>query len=125
MKNLKILIAEDEEDSGKLIEITVKKFCKKILIAKTGVQAVELCHENPDIDLIFMDIRMPEMDGLEATHQIRQFNTDVIIIAQTAFAISGDQEKAINAGCNDYISKPIKRDTLHALIIKYFGKRGK
>ena len=62
------------------------------------------------------------MDGYEATRQIRQFNKDVIIIAQTAYGLSGDREKAIGAGCNDYISKPIKIDELKELIQKHFPK---
>jgi CheY-like chemotaxis protein len=69
-----------------------------------------------------MDIQMPVMDGYEATRQIRQFNPDVIIIAQTAYALPDNLEKAIVAGCNDYISKPIKRDKLIDLIKKYFNK---
>jgi CheY-like chemotaxis protein len=68
-----------------------------------------------------MDIKMPELDGYEATRQIRQFNKKIVIIAQTAYAQTGDKEKAINAGCNDYISKPIKKDELLALIKKYFS----
>jgi hypothetical protein len=67
-----------------------------------------------------MDIQMPDMGGYEATRQIRQFNKNVVIIAQTAYGLSGDREKAIEAGCNDYISKPIKRAELLALIQKYF-----
>jgi len=65
---------------------------------------------------------MPDLNGYEATRQIRQFNKDVIIIAQTAFALSGDREKAINAECNDFITKPINKDELLSLIQKYFKK---
>jgi CheY-like chemotaxis protein len=67
-----------------------------------------------------MDIKMPEMDGYEATMRIRQFNKDVIIIAQTAFALAGDRNKAIEAGCNDYIPKPISQELLTLLIEKHF-----
>jgi len=70
-----------------------------------------------------MDIRMPEMDGYEATRQIRKFNKDVIIIAQTAYALAGDREKAIAAGCDDYITKPIKADELKQIIKKYLNKK--
>jgi CheY-like chemotaxis protein len=69
-----------------------------------------------------MDIRLPEMDGLEATRQIRLFNPNIIIIAQTAYALIGDREKAVEAGCNDYIAKPIKRVELMELLQKYFWK---
>ena len=65
---------------------------------------------------------MPKMDGNEATRQIRQFNKDVVIIAQTAFAFSGDKAKAIEAGCNDYISKPINSTSLFELIKKHCNK---
>jgi len=68
-----------------------------------------------------MDIQMPDLNGYEATRQIRQFNKDVVIIAQTAFGLSGDREKAIAAGCNDYIAKPINMAELLALIPKHFN----
>jgi PAS domain S-box-containing protein len=122
VKTLKILIAEDDEVSEMLIDISVKKFGKEIMKVRTGVEAVDACREHPDIDLILMDIQMPEMGGYEATRQIRKFNREVVIIAQTAFGLSGDREKAIEAGCNDYISKPIKSEDLNALIMKYFNK---
>jgi len=122
IKKLKILIVEDEKISDMLITRFVKIFGQEVLKAITGVKAVDACRNNPDIDLILMDIQMPEMDGYEATRQIRQFNKDVIIIAQTAYGLSGDREKALEAGCNDYISKPINKDKLLALIQKQFKK---
>ncbi|MHB1148197.1 MAG: PAS domain S-box protein, partial [Lutibacter sp.] len=122
VSGLKILIAEDDEPSGMLITIALKMFSKEVLKVVTGVEAVEACRNNPDIDLILMDIRMPEMNGYEATRQIRQFNKDVVIIAQTAFALPGDREKAIEAGCNDYISKPFSQTVFTELMEKYFNK---
>ena len=67
-----------------------------------------------------MDIKMPVLDGYEATRQIRKFNSEVIIIAQTSFALTGDSDKAIAAGCNDYIAKPYNKADLYLLIEKYF-----
>ena len=122
VSGLKILIAEDDKESAKLITMAVRKFGNEILKATIGVEAIEACRNNPDIDLVLMDIRMPIMDGYEATRQIRQFNKEVVIIAQTAYALTGDREKAIEAGCNDYISKPIKKDELMGLVQKYFKK---
>ena len=122
VSGLKILIAEDDETSEKLISITVNKISKKVIKARTGNSAVEICRKNPDIDLILMDIQMPDLNGYEATRQIRQINKDVVIIAQTAFGLSGDREKAIEAGCNDFIEKPINKDELLSLIQKYFKK---
>lgn len=122
IRKLKILIAEDDKVSEMLIDKTLKTFGKKIIKARTGVEAVEACKKNPDIDLVMMDIRMPDMGGYDATHQIREFNKEVVIIAQTAHGLYGDREKAIEAGCNDYIAKPINKAELLLLIQKYFHK---
>jgi CheY-like chemotaxis protein len=105
--SLKILIAEDDEPSKLLVSIAVRKLNSEILYAKTGKEAVDACHKNPDIDLVLMDIQMPEMNGYDASREIRKFNSEIIIIAQTAYALKGDKEKALEAGCNDYIPKPI------------------
>jgi hypothetical protein len=121
IKKLKILIVEDDEISYSLLSRTIQKISKEVLHAMTGVEAVEACRNNPDLDLVLMDIRMPQMNGLEATHQIRRFNKDVIIIAQTAYAFDSDSEKAIEAGCNDYISKPINKTLLYEAIKKYIN----
>jgi CheY-like chemotaxis protein len=69
-----------------------------------------------------MDVQLPEMNGYKASLEIRKFNTDVIIIAQTAYAFAGDHAKALEAGCNDYISKPISNEELMHLMQKYFTK---
>jgi hypothetical protein len=122
VRKLKILIAEDDDDSLLLMKETVRIWSKEILTVSNGVKAVEVFRSNPDIDLILMDIRMPDMGGYEATRQIREFNKKVLIIAQTAYAQAGDKEKAISVGCNDYIAKPIRLIELQALIEKYFGK---
>ncbi len=119
-KDLNILIVDDDEISGILIQMAVKNINHQLFIEKTGNKAVEACLAHPEIDLVLMDIRMPDMDGLEATRKIREFNSKVIIIVQTAYAMKDDKEKAIEAGCNDYISKPIKREDLITMIKKYF-----
>ncbi len=123
LHKLKILIAEDDEASELFITIAVKIFGNDILTARTGFETVEICHNNPDIDLILMDIKMPGMNGYEATRQIRQFNKDVVIIAQTAFGLIGDREKSIEAGCNDYIAKPLQKNDLMNLVNRYFNLR--
>lgn len=117
---LKILIAEDDEGSGVLLSMIVKILGDKVIKVRTGREAVQACRENPDLDLILTDVRMPQMDGYTAVRQIRQFNTKVVIIAQTAYAQTGEREIALDAGCNDYISKPIQKDKLLKLIHKYF-----
>ncbi len=122
IKKLKILIVEDDETSDLLLKTIITEISREILHAKSGPEAIELYRNNPDMDLILMDIKMPVLDGHEATRQIRQFNKDVIIIAQTAHGLSGDKEKAIVAGCNAYISKPIRKVELLSLIQQYFIK---
>ena len=122
VSGLKILIAEDDEISEIFITTIIKNISKEILKTRNGIEAIEICRNNPDIDLILMDIKMPEISGYEATRQIRQFNMDVIIIAQTAFGLTGDREKAMEAGCNDFIAKPIKRKLLLEMIDNYFKK---
>lgn len=119
-RRLKILIADDDEISGKLIRLIVDRFDSEFLTAENGAEAVKICRNNPDLDLVLMDMKMPEMDGYEATRKIRQFNTDVIIIAQTAYALDSDNIKVMASGCNDYISKPIDRNQLLTVLKKYF-----
>jgi signal transduction histidine kinase/PAS domain-containing protein len=119
LRKLKILIVEDDEISLSLITRMLKKNRIETYHAITGLEAIEACHNNQDLDLLLMDIRMPRMDGLEATRQIRLFNKNIIIIAQTAFAFPTDKEKAIEAGCNDYITKPVNQALLFELINKY------
>jgi CheY-like chemotaxis protein/nitrogen-specific signal transduction histidine kinase len=118
-KKLKILIAEDVEASEQYLTLALRRITRESYYATTGISAVEACRIHPDLDLILMDIRMPELSGYDATIMIRQFNKDVIIIAQTAYAELGDKEKAIQSGCNDFIAKPINQALLMELIHKH------
>ena len=114
------MIVEDDEASEVLLSIMINTFCRETIKVNSGIEAIEACKNNTDIDLILMDIKMPDLDGYETTKRIRKFNKNVVIIAQTAFGLKGDREKAIEAGCNDYISKPIKQSNLVELIRFYF-----
>ncbi|OFY39470.1 MAG: hypothetical protein A2X18_05090 [Bacteroidetes bacterium GWF2_40_14] len=116
---LKVLIAEDDNSSDILLTQFLNEIDADILHARNGKEAIEIFKQNPDIDIILMDIKMPKMDGLEATKEIRSFNEDVIIIAQTAYALSNDREMVITAGCNDHISKPIIKKELFSILSKY------
>ncbi|TLP82368.1 response regulator [Maribacter sp. ACAM166] len=118
LKMIKTLIVDDDETSRKLLSNLLRKVSNNILKAENGLEAVEIFRNNPDIDLVLMDMKMPVMDGYEATRQIRKFNKKSCIIAQTAFSLEGDKEKAIGAGCNEYISKPIDKAQLLVLIQK-------
>ncbi len=120
---LKILVVEDDNTSSLLLSKIVGELNNEMIYAKTGNEAINLCRSNTDIDLVLMDIQLPDKNGYEATKQIRQFNKEVIIVAQTAFGLAGDKERAIEAGCNDYISKPIDSEYLLSLILKYFEEK--
>ena len=122
INKLKIVIVEDHEPSLLLLTNLLQRIDCDITHFYTGAEAIKLCQSNPDIDIILMDIKLPDINGYEATKKIRESNKEVYIIAQTAFALAGDKEKAIQAGCNEYISKPIKREKLFEIIEKYFGK---
>jgi len=121
IKKLKILIVEDDKNSKFVLKEFTIDLSEEILQANNGLEAVEACRQNPDIDLVLMDIQLPELNGYETTRQIREFNKDVVIIAQTAFAQESDKEMAIAAGCNDYITKPFKHANLTEIIKKYFA----
>lgn len=123
IRSLKILIVEDDETSKFFISEIVDCYCKEILYAGDGNEAIKACQNNLDIDLVLMDIQLPKMNGHEVTKKIREFNKDVIIIAQTAFGLANDREKALESGCNDYISKPVRQDLLFNLLQKYFNEK--
>lgn len=118
-RKLNVMIVEDDDISAMFITKIINKISRKIITAKDGASAIELCRNNSDIDIILMDIKMQGIDGYEAAKRIRTFNNDVVIIAQTAFCLSGDKEKALNSGCNDYITKPINEGKLYSLINQY------
>lgn len=121
--NLSVIIAEDDEASKMYFEAIFKNEFKNITYTKTGKETIDKCRKHPETNIILMDIKMPGMNGYDATREIRKFNSDVIIIAQTAFGLSGDREKAIEAGCNDYIAKPIKKEELIEKIEKFLSKK--
>ncbi|MCB8994316.1 MAG: PAS domain S-box protein [Bacteroidales bacterium] len=116
---IKILITEDDDASRNLLKLYITSFCPTPLFAANGMEAVELCRSHPDIDLILMDLKMPVMNGYDACREIRKFNKNVRIIAQTAFARPDELNGAIEAGCNDYITKPVKKSELSEIIEKY------
>ena len=124
VRKLKILVAEDDTVSEFYLSNLLKQYGDDILKVRTGHDAVEVCKNNSDIDLVLMDIQLPGMDGYEATRQIRKLNQEVIIIAQTALGLKGEREKALAAGCNDYLSKPISVSQFTELIRIYFEIQG-
>jgi hypothetical protein len=118
---LNILIVDDESLVQIYLQEILFKKAHQLFEASNGVEGLEVFKANPAINLILLDIQMPLMNGYEVARQIRAFNKDVIIIAQTAFVQTGDREKALEAGCNDYISKPIDKFELFEKIEKSFS----
>lgn len=116
---LTILIAEDEDNNFMVIRAQLASLGAKIIRAFNGREAVDICLSGQRIDIILMDIKMPVMDGHTATREIRKQLPEIPIIAVTAFAFESDREKALNAGCSDYIAKPLKKDLLLGMIKKY------
>ena len=123
LNKLSVIVAEDDETSRMLLEAILENKFYKIIYTKTGKETVDKFRENPETSIILMDLKMHDMSGYEATREIRKFNQDVVIIAQTAYGLSGDREKAIEAGCNDYISKPFKKELLFEKIMLHLSKR--
>lgn len=119
IKKWNILIAEDDTASSLLLDKDIAPFSHKITRVSNGKSAVEALKKDTTIDLVLMDLKMPEINGLEATRMIRTFNPSVLIIAQTAFGFEEDKIKALEAGCNDYISKPINKSELEKMILKH------
>lgn len=113
-----ILIVEDENSNYKYLEALLRNKVK-LLWTNNGIDAVQMSNELP-IDLILMDIKLPKMDGFEATRLIKKNKPDVPIIAVTAYAMDVDRRQSIEAGCDNYISKPFKMEELFSLINKYF-----
>lgn len=110
--NKTILIVEDELANYSLLSNIIQPTNAKIIWAKDGLEAVKFCEENQEIDLVLMDIKMPKLNGIEATKKIKKMNRSLPIIAQTAFAMPNDEENCLDAGCDDYLAKPLKVDDI-------------
>ena len=118
-----ILIAEDDMANFYLIKELLAATSVEILHAWDGEEAIRMARSNPAADLILMDIRMPKMDGYEATMEIRKFDNTVAIVAQTGYVFEEDKRKAKALGFNDYLCKPLNGDELVAVIVKYVDKK--
>jgi len=113
---------EDEVTNFIYLREVLKVFDFKIIHVQNGLEAVEqFTKHKHDIDLVFMDIKMPIMDGYEATINIRKHNKTVPIIAITAYAMEEDENKAMKAGCNHYLSKPVSKQNLYDTILNYLA----
>ena len=117
-----ILVAEDEKSNFDLLNEYLKNTQSNILWARNGKEALENCKANKNIDIVLMDIRMPIMDGFVATEKIKKMNPRIKIVAQTSFSLNADSEKAFNAGCDDFLTKPIEKAELLEILDKYLSK---
>jgi PAS domain S-box-containing protein len=116
-----VLVAEDEELNWMFIREMLRKTGAEVVRAKNGLEVIEKAKgTNPDI--ILMDIKMPELDGIEATRRIRKFNSNIPIIAQTAFVMAEEKSESLQAGCNHFLTKPLDRTILMEIIDSYFRK---
>ncbi len=115
----KILVIEDDPASYKLIEATLKSSRLNLIHAENGFEAIEHFNSNSDIKLILLDIQLPGMNGYEILSYIRNVNSTLPIVAQTAYSMSDDKDKCLVAGCTDYISKPINIIKLREVVRKY------
>ena len=116
-----ILIAEDDEFSYEYLKVILKALNLKIERVTNGRDAIREVRENPAISLVLMDLQMPVLDGLQATREIRQFNREIPVIAQTAYALVNKQEDALDAGCQAFLTKPINRDELLETVTRYLA----
>ena len=121
-KQLNILIAEDDDISYEHLNIILTPAANRINRVTNGKDALDYIKENTDTHFVFMDVKMPVLNGYLATEEIRKFNKDVIVVAQTAYALEGEKEKALSAGCNDYLAKPINKEALFNLLYKHVKK---
>ncbi len=121
-KDKLILIVEDDEVNYKFLEAVLLNTDAQVIRADKGNQAIELCISINKIDLILMDLKLPDISGFEATRQIRKFNRTIPIIAQTALVLPSEREKCFKAGCNEQITKPIDIEKLLKIINKYLSE---
>ena len=115
------LVVEDDDISYIFLQEIFEDTGAQLIHAGTGRQAVNHFKAHPEIDLVIMDLQLPKLSGFDATRQIKELNPGVPVIAQTAFAMKGDKQKALDAGCDDYVTKPLDFDQFLELIDKYLS----
>jgi len=116
-----VLIVEDNETSNIYFEAALRKTQAVLMWAKNGLDAVEMVKNNNQINLILMDINMPKLDGIEATRIIKELFPEIIIVVQTAFILSGEERMCQEAGCDEFITKPIRLKYLLDTINRYLA----
>lgn len=120
-KSKTILVVEDVDTNKIFFDAALRRTNARILWAKDGKEAIDIFKEN-EVDLILMDLQLPVMDGYTATREIKKIDSEVPIIAQTAHVMSGEREKCLEAGCDDYLAKPIRLQVLIDTLSKYLNE---
>ena len=118
-RNPNILIAEDVESNFLYLKAVLSKLNANVFWAKNGLEVLEICEKEEIMDLVLMYLQMPEMNGYEATQILKKKYPNLPVVAQTAFAMSDDRAKALDAGCDDYLAKPIKSKDLLSIAEKF------
>ncbi|PLX12358.1 MAG: response regulator [Marinilabiliales bacterium] len=113
-----VVIAEDEQINYLFLKAVLKPTKAKIIWTKTGRETIDVCNSE-NVDIVLMDIKMPDLNGLEATEEIKKNFPKLPIIAQTAYAMEEDEQASMESGCDDYISKPIRPDNLLTIMSKF------
>jgi CheY-like chemotaxis protein len=119
IKNKRVLVVEDDRHSYDYFKILLEQFGGTVMCARSGNEALSLIESGIEIDTILMDIQLEDISGIEVTKSIRKINLNIPIIAQTAYAREEDRQNCLNAGCNDFIAKPVDDDVLIRIISKY------
>ena len=118
-KGKKILIVEDDLASSQLLKAILKNTKAEVINSESGEEAIDIFKSEGDIDIVLMDVQLPQIDGYEVTRIFKKIRPEVIIIAETAHAMKEDRKKSLDAGCDDYISKPIDLQKLLKMINNY------
>lgn len=118
-KKLPVLVAEDDDTNYFFIYAILSRANVELYRAKNGEEAIEICKSNVDIAIVFMDIKMPILDGIDATKAIKILRPNLPIIAQTAYVMQEDKQRALDAGCDGILPKPIKKADILEYIEKY------
>ncbi len=117
---LKILIAEDDETSILHLKLSLRAMEYELLFANNGADTITMCRQNEDLDMLLLDIKMPNVNGIEVIKEIRTYNKELIIIIQTAYYATDFEKEAMEAGCNEFLNKPVSKTILINTINKYF-----
>ncbi len=115
-----VVIAEDEQINYLFLKAVLKPTKAKVIWTKTGRETIDICNSEK-VDIVLMDIKMPDLNGLEATIEIKKNLPNLPIIAQTAYAMEEDEQASMESGCDDYISKPIRPENLLAIMNKFIN----